>query len=175
MFNYPGRSFFNDAVKILEALETERINYENIISGYNQQNTNNILEITKVIFNNPATIVFWSDGDKTVVKCQEDDVFDYEKGIAMACAKKMFGNKCNYYNNLKRHIPEKVETETIFQKILKKLDKDEKGTIVKNILKKFEEARDSLDTTDNAEQANPLSSVTIIDEFTDDTKEDRNI
>ena len=28
-------------------------------------------KITKVIFNGPATIVFWDDGEKTVVKCSE--------------------------------------------------------------------------------------------------------
>ena len=28
-------------------------------------------EVTKVIFNGPATIVFWDDGEKTVVKCSE--------------------------------------------------------------------------------------------------------
>ena len=27
--------------------------------------------VTKVIFNGPATIVFWDDGEKTVVKCSE--------------------------------------------------------------------------------------------------------
>ena len=31
------------------------------------------LRITKVIFNDPATIVFWSDGTKTVSKCHPDD------------------------------------------------------------------------------------------------------
>lgn len=44
--------------------------------------------ITNVIFNDPATIVFWSDGTKTVVKCCEDDEFDEEKGLAMAVCKK---------------------------------------------------------------------------------------
>lgn len=29
------------------------------------------LKVERVIFNAPATIVFWNDGTKTVVKCQE--------------------------------------------------------------------------------------------------------
>lgn len=37
-----------------------------------------------VIFSNPATIVFWSDGDKTVVKCQPGDTFCAETGLSMA-------------------------------------------------------------------------------------------
>lgn len=58
------------------------------------------LEIKKVIFNNPATIVFWADGTKTIVKAENEE-FDPEKGLAMAIAKKAFGNKGNYFNKIK--------------------------------------------------------------------------
>ena len=54
--------------------------------------------IDHVILNAPATIVFWKDGTKTVVKCKEDDVYDPEKGIAMAFTKKVLGNNYNYIN-----------------------------------------------------------------------------
>lgn len=47
-----------------------------------------VLDIERVIFNDPATIVFWTDGTKTVVKTH-DEPFDPEKGIAMALVKKM--------------------------------------------------------------------------------------
>ena len=63
---------------------------------------NKSVEITKVIFNNPATIVFWSDGEKTVVKCSCDEAFDEEKGLAMAISKRVLGNKGNYYNELRK-------------------------------------------------------------------------
>lgn len=56
-------------------------------------------EIKKVIFNNPATIVFWSDGTKTVVKCENEE-FDQEKGIAMAVAKKFLGTNKSHSNYL---------------------------------------------------------------------------
>lgn len=62
--------------------------------------------IDNVIFNPPATIVFWSDGTKTVVKAQDDDIFDLEKGLAMAISKKALGNKGNYCNELKKWLPE---------------------------------------------------------------------
>ena len=62
---------------------------------------NRKLTIKDVIFNDPATIVFWSDGTKTVVKAVNED-FDKEKGLAMAITKKFFGNKGNYYNNIKK-------------------------------------------------------------------------
>ena len=43
-------------------------------------------KIKRIIFNPPATIVFWADGDKTVVKAHNED-FDPEKGLAMAICK----------------------------------------------------------------------------------------
>ena len=65
--------------------------------------------IKNVIFNNPATIVFWSDGSKTVVKSNLDD-YDPEKGLAMAIAKKALGNEGNYYNVFKKWLPKDDET-----------------------------------------------------------------
>ena len=61
-------------------------------------------EIDRVIQNNPATIIFWKDGTKTVVKAQ-GEAFDEEKGIAMAIAKKVYGNDSKYYNKIKKHLP----------------------------------------------------------------------
>lgn len=65
-----------------------------------------IPRIKKVLFRYPATIVFWDDNTKTVVKCSENDTFDPEKGLAMAMAKKFFGNEGNYYNEFKKWLPE---------------------------------------------------------------------
>lgn len=53
--------------------------------------------IQRVIFNPPATIVFWRDGSKTVVKCGKNDIFDPEKGLAMAISKRAFGDNRDYY------------------------------------------------------------------------------
>lgn len=61
--------------------------------------------IKKVIFNDPATIVFWSDGTKTVVKRGENDTFDPEKGLAMAISKKFFDNMGYYYDVFKKWLP----------------------------------------------------------------------
>ena len=51
-----------------------------------------IPEISKVVFNNPATIVFWADGTKTVVKCMEGQEFNEYYGVACAIMKRFFGN-----------------------------------------------------------------------------------
>lgn len=85
--------------KWMEALETLGIE----LSGGKSMSK---LKITKVIFNEPATIVFWSDETKTVVKCCSDEKFDKEKGLAMAVSKKMFGNKGGYYDIFKAWIKE---------------------------------------------------------------------
>ena len=64
-----------------------------------------VFKIKRVIFNNPATIVFWEDGIKTVVKAHGDE-FDEEKGLAMAIAKRALGNTGRYYDVFKKWIPE---------------------------------------------------------------------
>ena len=60
--------------------------------------------IKKVIFNPPATVVYWTDGTKTVVKCSENDIFDPEKGLAMAIAKRSTGNNRGYYKEIRHWI-----------------------------------------------------------------------
>lgn len=42
----------------------------------------------KLIVNGPATIILWDDGTKTVAKCNKDEPFDPEKGVAIAIAKR---------------------------------------------------------------------------------------
>lgn len=69
-----------------------------------EKNMSAISKIESVRFNNPATIVFWSDGTKTVVKAQPGEPYDPEKGLAMAISKKALGNKGNYYNTFEKHL-----------------------------------------------------------------------
>ena len=60
-------------------------------------------DIKDVIFNDPATIVIWADGTKTVVKA-ENEPFDPEKGLAMAISKRALGNKYDYYDTFKKYV-----------------------------------------------------------------------
>lgn len=56
----------------------------------------------KIILNDPATIILWSDNTKTIVKKNsKDKKFDPEKGIALCYMKKALGNKGNYNNVFK--------------------------------------------------------------------------
>lgn len=86
------------------AKQTERTDYSTCFSNYTMPIFNPD-DIKKVIFNNPATIVLWMDGSKTVVKCENYEVYDPEKGLALCIAKKALGNKGNYYNAFRKHLP----------------------------------------------------------------------
>ncbi len=86
-------------------------------------------EITKVIFNDPATIVFWRDGTKTVVKCNPGDTFDPEKGLAMACTKKLFGNNGFYYDIFRKWLPEEEKEKLIGLDVFDALSRAITGSI----------------------------------------------
>ena len=85
--------------------------YRNILNSTYGIGSSHIPEIKNVIFNDPATIVFWEDGTKTVVKCQGGDEFNPEKGLAMAIAKKAYGNKGSYCNKLKKWLPKEEQVD----------------------------------------------------------------
>lgn len=64
----------------------------------------------KVIFNDPATIVFWKDGTKTVVKCMEGDIYNPEVGLAMCVCKKVFDKK---YHKFFKHYTKDAPTRPL--------------------------------------------------------------
>lgn len=66
-----------------------------------KQSTNRRVKIKDVIFSDPATVVFWSDNTKTVVKTRGGEEYDKEKGLAMAIIKKITGNTRDYYEIFK--------------------------------------------------------------------------
>lgn len=94
--------------------------------------------IKDVIFNPPATIVKWDDGTKTVVKCHGDDMFDPEKGLAMAIAKKSMGNNGSYFNHIKKW------TEKYHNSIKIELDFSVAPSFSESILKASENAQKAL-------------------------------
>lgn len=98
---------YNDVIATRDYVATR--DFLNSIYG---MSSSHIPEIKNVIFNDPATIVFWEDGTKTVVKCQDGDEFDPEKGLAMAIVKKACGNKGNYCNKMKKWLPKEEPVDT---------------------------------------------------------------
>lgn len=70
--------------------------------------------IKSVHFSGPCTVVVWDDKTKTVVRCKDENV-DYEKGFAMAIAKKVFGTNesgSNYYDVFKKYLPKEETPES---------------------------------------------------------------
>lgn len=55
---------------------------------------------SKVIFNDPKTIVIWYDGSKTIVTCGENDTYDREKGLALCFMKRACGDKSGMFNKV---------------------------------------------------------------------------
>ena len=73
-------------------------------------------EIKDVIFQDPATIVLWADGTKTVVRAQDEE-YDPEKGLAMAICKKVGGNKWSYFNKFKHWLKKIKPTTGDFEQV----------------------------------------------------------
>lgn len=66
------------------------------------------IDVEKIIFNGPKTIVLWSDGTKTIVSMSKDEVkFDPEAAFCAAYTKKMFGTN----SKIKRVIEQKSNFE----------------------------------------------------------------
>lgn len=84
-----------------DALMTSALYNSFLNAQYGKPKATSVPKIENVIFNDPATIVFWKDGTKTVVKAQGEP-YDPEKGLAMAISRKALGNKRDYYNVFKK-------------------------------------------------------------------------
>ena len=104
---------YNVGVAMIDEIE-HRLGEHPIIHGHlidrtrvNYPKTRHPIDkIKKVVFNNPATIVIWEDGTKTVVKCQPNDEYNAETGLLMCIAKKHFGNTGNFNEVFKKWIPD---------------------------------------------------------------------
>lgn len=107
----------NDVIATNKMYNLNKMKEEiNKMYGLNKMKANIMLtsSIVNVIYNDPATIVFWSDGTKTIVKC-EGEAFDPEKGLAMAIAKYYIGTsvtKGDYYDIFRKWLPKQEAPES---------------------------------------------------------------
>lgn len=125
LLNTSVRAYISKDFRMTNAVpcEIEPISYRRIgdSSDYKwsfnitfQQNTeaNSDLRIKRIIIRDPATIVFWEDGTKTVVKLSwadtEDGKSDIYAGVAYAIAKKLFGSNSAF----KKEVDRKAEDKT---------------------------------------------------------------
>lgn len=119
------KDIYNDAVKIFLRRSIDKLFQNN--KEENNMTTKTAIEITatskdisktfvekkptseikEVIFHYPATIVYWTDGTKTVVKMQKNETsFDREKGLAMAIAKRFLKKslRSHWYDEFAKYL-----------------------------------------------------------------------
>lgn len=84
MTNLPRRFSYNDFAEALDRV-------------FNPNIFGKSLTTKKIIYNGPATIILWTDGTKTVVKCKEGDPYSPEAGFALAVLKRLTGNDFHKY------------------------------------------------------------------------------
>ena len=138
--------------QFLEALEREKAIRDRRF--YERQR--DYFDIKKVIFNNPATIVIWKDGTKTVVKCNGEK-FDQEKGLAMAISKRALAVGNMYRKVFKKWRKEEDDFSELFEEEQKE-DKKQKP--------KLKDIRDydcfSLEAIHEDEEVNAGETVVVV-------------
>lgn len=67
------------------------LNLIRMIEELEEEEQYNYLAFEKIIFNDPATIVIWADGTRTVVKACKEDKFDKGVGLKTALLQRIFG------------------------------------------------------------------------------------
>lgn len=108
--------FDNEPVEISCDLQCDAKQFAKLFTGHskNELYKSHKEEIKRVIFNEPYTIVIWANGEKTIVKAQDGEPYDKEKGLAMCFAKYALGNTCRYFDFFKEvcdEVEEKAETK----------------------------------------------------------------
>ena len=101
--DYNGTEYRFEGILLVD----KPVTYKEVL-GFLRDSEQHNMVIKKVIFNDPATIVIWADGTKTIVK-SDNEQYDPEKGLAMAISKKALGNKGNYYETFKKWLPNATE------------------------------------------------------------------
>lgn len=75
-------------------------------TSFKEHNPMYSMKIKKVIFHDPATIVFWEDGTETVVKYHDGDKYDKLFGLMACMIKKYCGNNGKWLDIIRKYIPD---------------------------------------------------------------------
>jgi hypothetical protein len=84
------KKVFEQEDQIKEELEAEKAAAE--LKKIQKRNKRLRGLIEKVTFSGPVTVVKWNDGSITRVRCAEGEIYDQEKGLLAAMAKKLYEN-----------------------------------------------------------------------------------
>lgn len=106
---------------------------------------------------NPAkgtTVVRWTDGSKTMVRCQEGESFDKEKGLALCYMKRTLGNKGSFNETLKKWCPiEEIKEQEPSTKTASKTICQTKNYIIKDRVDEVKERVESVEEKVNQIEA----------------------
>lgn len=86
--------FYKECVSndiLMENYMNNLLNSGYISSKNNQVHQYGMPQIKEVKFNGPATIVFFDDNTKVVIKCTDTDIFDPEKAVMICVLRKALG------------------------------------------------------------------------------------
>lgn len=108
---------------VLTDEHVEKLIGEGIKEILKRQISTNPLRIEKIILNDPATIVWFDDGDKVVVKATDDDRYDPDIGVAMAVVKKAFGSRTAYRKFVQQWMTEADKFESQVKEIIYRIGK----------------------------------------------------
>ena len=84
--------FYKDILKNLHDAVNKQSRIDNSFGSYYEDDGGNVTYIKEVIYNDPAVVVIWNDGTKTVSKCDYGDNFNPEFGLILCVLKKVVGN-----------------------------------------------------------------------------------
>lgn len=135
-----------------------------ILGVESSERRENNMKIKKVYFNDPVTVVLWEDGTKTIVRAGEDDIYDHEKGLAMAIAKKALGNKGNYYEVFKKWLPKESgrTSETIKSELTINGNGELKLSVETKVCKvKTSDDNETKEVKSTSEKGPTINSVTL--------------
>lgn len=124
-------------------------------------------KVDRIIFSPPATIVFWKDGTKTVVKCADGEPFSEYNGFAAALLKKVFGSNSAVKKIIQRKkqyaAPAKANSNSA-----KDADLEQR---FKELVNEYEHLKNRAENLNlylrKVETTFPVTWLTLLDEFSD--------
>ena len=86
-------NYYTKLLKNLMGAVDKQSRIDNSFGSYYEDDSGNVTYIKEVIYNDPAVVVIWNDGTKTVSKCDYGDNFNPEFGLILCVLKKVIGNE----------------------------------------------------------------------------------
>ena len=85
-------NYYTKLLKNLMSAVDKQNRIDNSFGSYYEDDNGNVTYIREVIYNDPAVVVIWNDGTKTISKCDYGDNFNPEFGLILCVLKKVIGN-----------------------------------------------------------------------------------